>query len=141
MRSKRRTTYLIKMCELAIRAGIEEHLRDESVTGLQYTVMSIVGRGKSLSVADLARTCRVTPQSMSELVRSLEQKGLLVRATDPANRRIMRISLTPVGQEMLTRCDRSMDHLERKMFGHLSAEELDQLRKSLERVNAGPGEE
>lgn len=136
MTSRKRTTYLVKMCELVTRAGIEEALRDLDVSGLQYMILSSVGGGRGPSVADLARASRVAPQSMNEFVANLEAKGLVARSPDPSNRRILRAFLTPDGAQLLKMCDRRMDKLERDLFGVLTAEELSAFRDIFQRILA-----
>lgn len=43
----------------------------------------------------------VTKASVSQMLASLEKRGLLVRQIDPANRRNLIVTLTPVGIERL----------------------------------------
>lgn len=136
MARARKTTYLIKMCEMVLRSAFEQRLQDVKVTGLQYGILSIVSEGPRFSAADLARSCHVTPQSMCESVSTLEQKGLVRREVDPSNRRILRISITADGSKMLARCEKEMKTVEKQIFSCLSKDELDQFRSALRRIVA-----
>ena len=51
----------------------------------------------------LARAMGVLPQSMTELIAPLEQRGSIVRRHDPANARILRIELTAEGERLFAR--------------------------------------
>ena len=131
-----RTIYLVKMLDVAIRAGLEQRLQEFQLTGAQYTVLSLLSTRDNLSSADLSRRFLVTPQSMNEMIMALERKELVSRQEDEDNRRILRVKLTPHGQAVLKRCDRQVDGLEAELFGALDPSELARLRETLNAVVA-----
>lgn len=122
------------MCELLLRSGIERRLEKFGITGLQYTILSTVSRKDRLSVAELARVCRVAPQSMGEMIVGLQERQIIVRREDPANRRILRIELTPIGRELFEKSDRLIDDLENELLGELTEKEIRALRKGLNSI-------
>lgn len=125
---------MIKMCELVVRSGIENRLEGFGISGLQYTILSTVSRRDDLSVADLARVTRVTPQSMGEMISGLQERQLVMRREDPANRRILRIELTPAGRELFEKCDRLVDDLENDILGDMTDKEIIALRSGLNSI-------
>jgi DNA-binding MarR family transcriptional regulator len=131
-----RTIYLVKMLDVAIRAGLEMRLQEFQLTGAQYTVLSLLSARDNLSSADLSRRFLVTPQSMNEMIMALERKELVSRQEDGENRRILRVKLTPHGQAVLKKCDKQVDILEAALFGGLEPGELAGLRETLRRVVA-----
>lgn len=105
------TLYLVKRLELVIRALMDDALRPLGLTTLQYTAMSVLeGRG-ALSSAQLARRSFLRPQTMHEMVLTLEKRGLLVRKPQPDNKRILLATLTgragPCSPKAAPRCWRS----------------------------------
>ncbi|MEU2560785.1 MarR family transcriptional regulator [Streptomyces longispororuber] len=52
-------------------------------------------------MADLAQRLEVVPRAVTSLVDALETSGLVRRAPDPTNRRVIRIELTEGGHEAL----------------------------------------
>lgn len=74
--------------------------------------MAVLRRQPDLSNAQLARRAFITPQSMNDVVASLERKGLIERRVDPSHGRILRTRLTPAGNAMLRRVNPSLDALE-----------------------------
>jgi DNA-binding MarR family transcriptional regulator len=129
-----RTIYLVKMVDIAVRAGLEQRLQEFQLTGAQYTVLSLLSTRDNLSSADLSRRFLVTPQSMNEMIMALERKELLSRQEDEENRRILRVKLTPHGQAVLKKCDKQVDSLEAELFGALDAGDLVRLRETLNTV-------
>jgi DNA-binding MarR family transcriptional regulator len=131
MRKSARTSYLIRQAQLLTYVYIADCLREYGLTPMQYMLLSFSRRDDELSSADLARRFAVTPQSMNEVIATLQRKRLLMRKEAAEHRRILRISLTPEGSQLLKKCDRKVDAVERRLFGGLSGSELQGLRASL----------
>ena len=90
-----------------------------------------------LSLSGLAEAIGVDAPYATLIVDSLEERGLVERQPDPADRRRKLVSLTPAGREAVARVLRIQ--LEPPPgFGSLSAAELDTLEKLLWRIMAGP---
>lgn len=127
-----RTFYLINQMHSAVRLRLERALREFDLTVSQYTVMSRVKGREILSSAKLARHHHVSPQTMNQMIASLEARGLVSRKEDPENRRVLLVSLTEEGQELLAACDRKVDGLEIEFFQSLSPEHHTNLRHLME---------
>jgi DNA-binding MarR family transcriptional regulator len=128
--------YAVKQVELAARAHMDELLKPVGITALQYTALTVLRRRDGLSSAQLARNSFVTAQSMADMVTTLERRGLITRRRDPANRRVLLISLTDSGHSLLTSYDESMRALEERMLGPLSERERVNLEDYLNRCRA-----
>ncbi len=129
-----RLTYLIKRLEMIERSRLEESLRSVGVSLHQYTTLSLLERRDGLSSAQLARRHFVTPQAMNQLVATLEAEGLICRQPDPANRRILRVTLTARGREVLLECHTVVDVLEQHMLEAMSESEATSFRNLVERI-------
>lgn len=124
-----RTVYLIKRIETEITAQMNRALSDFGITLSQFIVLNFVQDNPSdLSSAQLSRRFKMTPQSMNETVALLELKALILKNADVENKRILRISLTEKGINLLNQCNSSIDEVEQALFSTLSATELDTLR-------------
>jgi DNA-binding MarR family transcriptional regulator len=126
-----RVSYVIARLDRAIRREIAEMVAPHGLTATQYTALSVLRMGKGLSNAQLARRSYVTPQSMIEMLGTLESKGLVQRSPDPDHGRILRTRLTAKGRRLLARCDGEIDRLEAEMTRELSEEELDAFERTL----------
>jgi DNA-binding MarR family transcriptional regulator len=133
--------YAVKQVELAARAHMDELLKPVGITALQYTALTVLRRRDGLSSAQLARNSFVTAQSMADMVTGLERRGLISRRRDPDNRRVLLISLTDAGHELLTSYDETMDELEQRMLGGLSPRERTHLEDYLNRCRAALAQE
>ncbi len=86
------------------RQDLEQHLENGGfdIRAVQYLVMRILS-GQALTLADVSRRMNVDPSTLVPVIDELERKGQLRRGRDPRDRRRTPISMTPEGEELLTR--------------------------------------
>ncbi|MEU9627300.1 MarR family winged helix-turn-helix transcriptional regulator [Streptomyces luteogriseus] len=123
--------YMVKQVELVVRSHLDELVRPSGITALQYTALTVLERHDGLSAAQLARDSFVTAQSIADLVRSLEGRGLVRRERNPRNRRELLILLTDSGRELLARHAGPVRELEERMVRDLTAHQTEQFRQAL----------
>lgn len=83
---------------------------------------------------DLAFITHRDKTSMTRLVNTMESKDLVVRKTDPVDRRVNRIYLTAYGKEVIDKVIPIMYNLIPKVQETLSQEELDTLIRTLQKI-------
>src|SRR5882757_11100931 len=81
--------YLLKRAQAALHAGMAGALREHGATLAQYAVLAALDEEPGLSNAGLARRAFVTPQTMNQVLRELEQKGWVTRHPHPGHARIL----------------------------------------------------
>jgi DNA-binding MarR family transcriptional regulator len=128
--------YLVKQVELAIRSHLDDLLRPVGLTALQYTALTVLERHPDLSTAQLARNSFVTAQSMTDMITTLEGRGLIERHRDRADRRRLVVALTAAGRELLDRYRGPVDALEEQMVTGLAKPQLTSLRRNLHTCHA-----
>ncbi|AZQ32605.1 MarR family transcriptional regulator [Streptomyces cyaneochromogenes] len=126
--------YMVKQVELVVRSHLDELVKPSGITALQYTALTVLQRHDGLSAAQLARDSFVTAQSIADLVRSLETRGLVRRERNPRNRRELLILLTDEGRELLARHEGSVRELEERMVRDLTAHQTEQFRQALSKA-------
>ena len=130
-----RTIYLIKRLETEVTANMIKILGAYEITPSQFIILNFVGDNETdLSSAQLSRRFLMTPQSMNEVVTTLQRKELLERNTDPNHKRILRITLTEKGKEVLEICNVAMDEFEEKLLKKLKAKEKEVFRGSIGKI-------
>mgnify|MGYP002779969176 CR=1 FL=1 len=89
----------------------------------QALLLELIGGGMGQPKA-LAELLDAVPPTISAMLRELEGCGLLRRDTDPADRRRVRLSLTPAGEAVRLELQRAWREASRERFERLSDEEL-----------------
>jgi DNA-binding MarR family transcriptional regulator len=123
--------YAVKRVELVVRAHLDELLKPSGITALQYTALTVLERHDGVSAAQLARDSFVTAQSMADMVRILEQRGLIHRERNPANRRELLLHLSDAGQRFLAEYADKVAALEGRMVSTLTRRQIEQFRSAL----------
>ncbi|WP_405571831.1 MarR family transcriptional regulator [Streptomyces phaeochromogenes] len=126
--------YMVKQLELVVRSRLDELLKPTGITALQYTSLTVLERHDGLSAAQLARDSFVTAQSVADVIRSLETRGLVRRERNPRNRRELLILLTESGRDVLARHAEPVRELEERMVRDLTAHQTDQFRQALSKA-------
>jgi DNA-binding MarR family transcriptional regulator len=126
-----RLSYLIGRLDRVLRRRLTAAVEPAGLTLPAYVALSVLRAQDGLSNAQLARRSLVTPQSMSEALSQLVERGYVRRRADPDHGRIIRTELTDTGSRALARCDRAVDEVEREMLGDLDAGEVASLRNAL----------
>ncbi|MGA2757526.1 MAG: MarR family transcriptional regulator [Solirubrobacteraceae bacterium] len=126
--------YVIGRVDQGVRRELRVRLAPLALSVPDVTTLSVLRGRSGLSNAQLARRALITPQSMLEVLASLEQRGLLARRPDAANARIMRAELTPSGRRLLARADAVIAALEDELLAAVAPEEREQARGALLRV-------
>ena len=100
---------------------------DESVTLTQLSVLGALSRHGPMNLAELAAQERVQPPSMTRTTAALEDRGLVTRGTDPADRRHTVFELSQQGRQLLHEDRRRREAWLAGELDRLTAEERAQL--------------
>jgi DNA-binding MarR family transcriptional regulator len=130
------TLYLISYTFHASRTQLERVLRKYNLTGIQFTILDILSHRTGQSSADLSRRFFVTPQTMGEMVASLEKRDLIERVENPRNRRVLQTYLTAEGQRLHRAAAKDVARVEAQLFKGLDVASLRTLRDLHFRLNA-----
>jgi DNA-binding MarR family transcriptional regulator len=86
-------------------------------------VLVTVANRPGVGVTEVADELRLAPNTVSTLVRQLVDRGLLVRSTDPTDRRAARLDITPAARARIdAHRDRRAETMERAL-AHLDPAE------------------
>jgi len=90
--------YVLKQASTALHVAMETALRPCGLTLSQYSCLELLRRTPDQTNAQLARGAFVTAQSMNEMLRTLEDRGLVVRPDTAPAGRARPTRLTPAGR-------------------------------------------
>jgi len=114
--------YVVGRVNQGVRRELRKALAPLGLSVPELTALSVLRTRPGLSNAQLARRSLTTPQSMNEVVASLEARGLVARTVDPSHGRILRTELTPEGERLLEAVDPVVDALQDEMLAAVPPE-------------------
>ena len=112
---------------------VVELLKGASLSPSQYNVLRILrGAGEAgLACGQVAgRLVRHDPD-VTRLMDRLEKRGLIERAREQQDRRIVRTRITTSGLDLLESLDAPVDRLHDQQLGHMSERRLTELKALL----------
>ena len=124
---------LVRDVHRALQAAFNEALRPHGYSLRQAAVLAALMQSPGQSNAELARGFFMTPQSMVDLLKAMEDAGLIIRRPPPAGGRVLPAELTPAGVHALRTCRSVIADTEARLLADLAPQERRQLRDLLER--------
>jgi len=120
--------------------AIAEAMKPYGITPTQYNVLRILrGAGTDGLCRNEVRDRLLTPvPDVTRLLDRMEDAGMIERARDAADRRLVTTRITLQGSRLLERMDEPMLELERRQLGHLTRAQLRTLIDLLALARSAP---
>jgi DNA-binding MarR family transcriptional regulator len=131
------TGYRVRRAEIFMRANFDRTLARKGLRPAEFSVLVLVADNPRVTQAALAAALSIARPNMVGLVDRLEQRGLLRREADDADRRSHGLVLTAKGASLATEARQLIARSEAALLGHLTAKERDDFLRLLGRVVAG----
>jgi DNA-binding MarR family transcriptional regulator len=119
-----------------IRTWLDAELGDLRLGAQGLGVLLRLLEEDGLTQVELARRQRVEAPSVCRMIDRLAREGLVERRPHPADRRAVRVHLTPAGRRAAKRGGRAVETLEERAFAGLEPAERETLAALLGRVLA-----
>lgn len=133
--------YLITRVKSTLSNMITQRSMAElGVTSQQGSILFMVGSGKCLLAAELAREYGIDASAVTRLIDRLEKRGLLTRVRSNEDRRVVRLALTPEGDAIAARMPGIFNGVLNDLLGGFTPEEVGFLKSMLRRVLINSGE-
>jgi DNA-binding MarR family transcriptional regulator len=115
-----------------------ETLEPWQVTPGQSRAIDVLTRHGVMRLSELADHLRIVPRSTTEVVDSLEERGLVERRPDPNDRRATLVALTRGGTKVGAAIRSARDAETERFFGGLSKSDRDHLARILGKLRRQP---
>ena len=110
-------------------ASIEHHI---SLPHLE--IMRLLKEGGTQHIAELGEALQIPKPQMTHLIDRLEGLDIVVRQADPADRRIVNVSLTDHGRSIIDELDQVLKSSVRDKLSGLTGKEVEELSVSLRKL-------
>ncbi|HEX9049058.1 MAG TPA: MarR family transcriptional regulator [Anaeromyxobacter sp.] len=106
------------------------------VTGPQRFVIRMIGRFPGISAGEVSQLLHVHPSTLTGVLKRLEQRGLVLRRSDPADARRALLELTARGRRVDANRAGTVEGAARKALGRLPRAAMRQTRVLAEAITA-----
>ncbi|WP_406204688.1 MarR family transcriptional regulator [Kitasatospora sp. NBC_01560] len=120
-----------------LELGIKDYFEANGLEPWEYDMLTTLlraGDGVALRMSDLAGAAMISPGALTNRIDRLVAKGLVTRATDPENRRMVRTALTEEGSRVAHSLIEGHLANELDLVGALSPDERAQLEGLLRKL-------
>lgn len=122
---------LVRTADMLSRGAVEI-FKAEDLSPTQYNVLRILrGSPEGLPCGEIAGRLITRDPDVTRLLDRMEKRGLISRARESRDRRMVLARLTPDGLKVVDRLDEPVQNMHRKLLGHLGKERLRALRELL----------
>ena len=118
-----------------LRAASMAALAAWDVNPSQMRALRVLTTQGTMRSSELAQHLRIAPRSATEVVDALEEKALVERLPDPADRRATLVALTAQGQRLSEDVRRARGVESERLFERLSATDRTHLARILRRLS------
>lgn len=129
-----RTAFMLRLALNHAEAMGERAIAALGVTGRQYGVLAMLHQGSTPTQRHLGATLGFDRTTTMKLMATLEQRGLVDRSPDPADRRSYILSLTTAGEDLRVRTAAVLKDCDDAFTDQLSSAEKATLRGLLRRL-------
>lgn len=114
----------------------KEHFDDHDLTPQQFGLLGFLWREDGLSQSLLSARSQIDRTTMGGLIDRLEKEGLVVRKSDPVDRRAYRICLTEKGKALEPNLVPIALRAQEMMIAKLEPQEVETLKSLLEKIRS-----
>lgn len=111
----------------------------ESLFGLtipEWRLIAVIAEVEAITQADIGERTRMDKVTVSRAAIALVERGLLMRAPNPGDKRSHHLSLTPSGRDLYASVAPKALELESKIFARFSQQELNDFIAMLRRIDS-----
>lgn len=117
---------------------IQEKIRDDisksSLNITEFSVLEVLYHKGQQTIQQIGSSILVSSSSMTYVIDKLEQRGLLRRSPCPDDRRVIHVTLTQSGTELMEQMMPKHHEMVDRMFESLTADEAEELGELLKKI-------
>ncbi len=119
------------------RRHADDALYKGKITFPQFFALDFLNRGTESKMTDLARFMNVTTAATTGIVDRLVKSGYILRLSDPSDRRVIKIKITPKGKELVDKVHQQRRKMAVDIFSKISDKDRQDYLRILTQVKEG----
>ncbi|MGJ4945645.1 MarR family winged helix-turn-helix transcriptional regulator [Bradyrhizobium sp. HKCCYLS1011] len=123
--------YRIRRAQLWVFKDISRRLAPFDISPAQFSVLSVIEANPGVNQLALAQLLSIERAGLGRMMDQLEQRGLVVRAASPLNRRYYVLHLTPDGGALVARLRPIIAEGEKALAKKIGSQAFKELQRTL----------
>lgn len=117
-----------------MRRAYDESLRELNLYVGQDNLLARLWQGDGITQMQLREHLKCEPPTVTNMVKSLEQNGFVVRKKDPIDGRVVRIYLTQAGRDLEGPVSEKWQQYQKKLLKGITEQEKVMLLELIQRI-------
>jgi DNA-binding MarR family transcriptional regulator len=127
---------LLRHVALIIKKRGRDILVDFGITSPQFNALLTLKDHPNITMGDLCEKLFLACSTATDLIDRMEKNGFLERARDSQDRRVIRLSISEKGIQVINEVIVARQHYVASILEKLTDEEIDQLGDSLDKLHS-----
>jgi DNA-binding MarR family transcriptional regulator len=127
---------LLRHVAFIIKKRGRDILSDFEITTPQFLALVVLKDKPGITMGELCERLFLACSTATDLIDRMEKNGYLDRNRDPEDRRVIRLSITGKGKDIISQVINARRRYVESILAQLTQEEIDQLERSLEKLDA-----
>lgn len=127
---------LLRHVAFIIKKRGRDILSDFDITTPQFLALVVLKDRPGITMGELCERLYLACSTATDLIDRMEKNGYLERNRDPDDRRVIRLSITEKGQNIIDQVINARRRYVDSILKQLTQKEIDQLAQSLEKLDA-----
>ena len=127
---------LLRHVAFIIKKRGRDILSDFDITTPQFLALVVLKDRPGITMGELCERLYLACSTATDLIDRMEKNGYLERNRDPDDRRVIRLSITEKGQNIIDQQNNARRRYVDSILKQLTQEEIDQLAQALEKLDA-----
>jgi homoprotocatechuate degradation regulator HpaR len=136
MQGPRATRRSLPMALLSAREAVMSHFRPmldgHDVNEQQWRVIRVLAEAGQMTASDVAERANILAPSLTRMIRSLTERGLISKARDDKDGRRVMLEIAPAGRELLRKVTPDSARIYAELEARFGKEKFEQLVDLLE---------
>jgi DNA-binding MarR family transcriptional regulator len=124
--------YLLYRLMSALRPAVTAELAPLGLALGEFVCLRVLSIAPGRSNAELARDMNVSPQAMNNVLRALQDRGIVARPATVSSGRALPAQLTAKGRAVLKRAEAAVQVAEDRVLANLTAAQRRELKRLLD---------
>ena len=121
----------------SIYRGINNTLKNQvhpDITADQFSILQYIHHQQACTSTQISTVFGVGKSAVTAVINRLDEKELIERKRDPKDRRIIELSLTEVGEQLVKQTERELYRIIGEKLSHFDKVEIENYIYALERL-------
>jgi DNA-binding MarR family transcriptional regulator len=124
--------YLLYRLMSALRPAVTAELAPLGLVLPEFVCLRILSMAPGRSNAELARNMNVSPQAMNNVLRALQDRGIVARPATVSSGRALPAELTAKGKTLLGRAEAAVRVADERVLANLTAAQRREIKQLLD---------